>query len=323
MCRALPVLVLLLAGCGSSAGTIVFTSTRDGNAEVYVVRANGSGLRNLTLSLAQDGEPAWSPDGKQLAFVSARAGNTQVYVMNPDGSGLRRVTHLPTGDMAPVWSPDGSKIAFMCTTAIPRVVTEICVVDADGRNERQLTTRAEHDNLYPQWSPDGKRILFTSMRSGTQVYSVNASGGSERRLLPNVRGSAEAVYSPDGSQLAVLISTPRWVLDVLGANMTGLREVAGGKGDADSPAWSPNGKELAFDDGSEIYVVNADGSDRLELTHGPGASLSPRWSPDGKWLAFERTRGNASDVWIVRANGAGARDLTQEVGKNGGPVWQP
>ena len=324
MRRALPVLALLLAGCGaSSPGTIAFTSTRDGNAEVYVIRANGGGLRNLTVSLAQDGEPAWSRDGKQIAFVSARSGNTQIYVMNADGSSVRRVTRRPTGDMAPVWSPDDSKIAFMCTTAIPSVVTEICVVDTDGKNERQLTSRAEHDNLYPQWSPDGKRILFTSMRSGTQVYSVNASGGDERRLLPGASGSAEAAYSPGGSQIAVLISTPRWVLDVMAADGSGLHELAGGKGDADSPAWSPDGKRLAFDDGSEIYVVNSDGSGKLQLTHGPGSSLSPRWSPDGKWIAFERLRGDGSDVWIVRADGRDARDLTREVGKNGGPVWQP
>src|SRR6478672_12248032 len=102
---ALPALVLLLAGCGSTPAMIAFTSTRDGNAEVYVMRADGSNVRDLTQNLAQDGEPSWSPDGKRIAFVSGRDGNIQVFVMNADGSGQKRLTHSNQSDMAPVWSP--------------------------------------------------------------------------------------------------------------------------------------------------------------------------------------------------------------------------
>src|SRR5947207_6514472 len=158
---ALPALVLLLAGCGSHRGTIAFTSTRDGNAEVYAMRADGGGIRDLTRNLAQDGQPAWSPDGKTIAFVSTRDGNAGIYAMHADGSGQRRLTRSEANDTAPVWSPDGRKIAFMCTVATPRIVTEICAVGADGRGRLRLTTAAEGDNLYPQWSHDSQVILCT------------------------------------------------------------------------------------------------------------------------------------------------------------------
>jgi TolB protein len=318
-------LALLLAGCGgSSPATIAFTTTRNGNAEVYVMHDDGSDLVDLTPNLSQNGEPAWSPNGKEIAFVSARAGNTQIYTMKPNGTDVLRLTHKPTGDMDPVWSPDGQKIAYECTTAIPSIVTEICVVDSDGGGELQLTKRSQHDNLYPHWSPDGKDILFTSMRSGTQVFSVPATGGAQRELLAGVQGSAEAVYSPNGKQIAILtIRDASWVVDVVNADLTGRREILGGHGDADTPVWSPNGKQIACEEGGNVWVVNADGSDARKLTDGPGNSLSPQWSADGKRIAFERLHGDSSDVYVVGVDGAGLRNLTNAVGKNGGPVWQP
>ena len=71
---------------------IAFTSERDGNSEVYVMNANGSGQRNLTRDPAYDADPTWSPDGRKIAFVSNRDGSYQVYDMNADGSGQRGLT---------------------------------------------------------------------------------------------------------------------------------------------------------------------------------------------------------------------------------------
>ena len=97
------VVAVVAAGCGggggsSGPGTIAFTSTRDGNAEVYTIRSDGSELENLTSDVANDGQPAWSPDGTKLAFVSTRDGNGELYVMNADGTGLKRLTRLAAGE---------------------------------------------------------------------------------------------------------------------------------------------------------------------------------------------------------------------------------
>ena len=84
---------------------IVFVSERDGNPEVYVVNADGSGLRNLTRHPGYDSDPAWSPEGRKVAFVTKRDGNFEVYVMKADGSDQRNLTRNPAPDRSPVWSP--------------------------------------------------------------------------------------------------------------------------------------------------------------------------------------------------------------------------
>ncbi len=100
--------LLLAAACGGDGGQpaqIAFHSNRDGNEEIYVMNADGSGLTRLTDHPAADGSVAWSPDGSRIAFRSGRDGNADVYVMNADGSGVTRLTDNLAFDRRPAYSP--------------------------------------------------------------------------------------------------------------------------------------------------------------------------------------------------------------------------
>ncbi len=92
---------------------IAFSSSRDGDFEIYVMKVDGSNVRRLTKSPGLATRPAWSPDGKRLAFTSNRDGNYEIYVINAEGTGLTRLTNQPERDDYPAWHPDGRRLVVV------------------------------------------------------------------------------------------------------------------------------------------------------------------------------------------------------------------
>ncbi len=120
-------------------GLIVFYNGRDGNAEIYVMNADGSNQTRITNNPATDSQPVWSPDGTQIAFMSDRDGDWEIYVMNADGSGQTNLTNVPGRDDSPGWSPDGTQIVFHSER--DGGYPEVYVMNADGSGQTRLTNR--------------------------------------------------------------------------------------------------------------------------------------------------------------------------------------
>jgi len=262
---------------------IAFHSNRDGNFDIYVMLADGSGHTNLTNHLAQDAEPAFSPSGSHIAFTSNRDGNREIYVMDVDGSKLKNLTNNPAEDRYPAWSPDGSQIAFVSNRDGN---DEIYVMGADGSNLWNLTNNSALD-IEPAWSPDGMQILFISNRDAgypRAVFVMDDDGENPRRLVENLMWNGGPDWSPDGTMLAYHTGEHTYEIYVKEFESGKVLTRTSFEGEAVHPAWSPDGSRIAFALGWEpevpdVYVMRADGSDLRNLTNAAGWDGMPTWSP--------------------------------------------
>jgi TolB protein len=218
------------SGLSWRAGQALFSGEVNGNRDIYLAQPGRNSPLNLTLAEGDDLQPAWSPDGRQIAFSSGRSGNLDIYVVNsqcilPSGGCDSKPTQLTTSrgfDEWPVWSPDSGKIAFVSDRDGN---VEIYLMDANGNNQQRLTDHPA-DDWPAAWSPDGRRLVFASNRDGHwNLYVVEASGGEPARLTNDPADEREPVWSPDGRTIAFAYNgTGNWDIYTLPAPTSSVSE---------------------------------------------------------------------------------------------------
>ena len=147
-------------------------------------------VKELTDGSHWDADPAWSPEGNRIAFASDRSGSWRLYVMDADGRNVfdRSQNDNPGGNVYPAWSPDGKQIA--CTESVGDGTRQIFVIDAAGRNKKQLTKDGDF-NCYAAWSPDGKKIAYMSFeaRQSKGNLAVMNADGSDQKVIVRDQGA--------------------------------------------------------------------------------------------------------------------------------------
>jgi Tol biopolymer transport system component len=181
---------------------IAFSGTRDGEPDLFVMRADGTDVRQLTNDPASDWAPDWSPDGTAIAFNSNRAGSFDLYRLDADGGEATALTSGDADDFEPAWSPDGQRIAF---TSNRDGEFGVWLASASGQGEPSRLAIGDGNAYMPSWAPDGSRLAFTSNRTGDfEVFAVGAAGGEPQNLTRNPGaddGWIAPAWSRDGSTI--------------------------------------------------------------------------------------------------------------------------
>ncbi len=244
----------------NSGGSVAFTLRVNGNSDIYALSIGQSQPIRLTHDLADDRDPAWSPDGQKLAFASRRDGNWNLYVLTVATGELLQLTDDLTFDAGPSWSPDGAWIVY---ESYRHDNLDLYLISADGQQGPLRLTQHPAPDFSPHWSPSGRHIAFTSLRSGNKDIFILSLDEAADDAARNVTSSPDrqedhAVFSPDGSALAYSESGSGfeliYVLPL--ANNLPAGEPAG-RGQGRHPAWSPEGQALSYihGDNSQSHLI--------------------------------------------------------------------
>jgi Tol biopolymer transport system component len=274
------IVVLQIIGCGGGGssstppltGKIVFTSNKDdGSGDIFTMNADGSGLTNLTHPAGtSDLGPCLSQDGAKITFARA----TTIWIVNSDGSSPQMLSNVGYCEN-PSLNSDGSKVVFN-SWSYADSNCDIYVIDSSGAHLTRLTTDGETEK-YPCFSPDGSKIAYVGdPGSGyDQIFIMDSDGSHQTQLTNDISWVTQPCFSPDGSKIAYEVDAGEvWIMNVDG---TGQHKLFKGH----APCFSPDGSMIAFQSDrtgdEEIFIMNADGTDPVNVTNNPADDESPSW----------------------------------------------
>jgi len=253
--------------------------TRTGK-EVYVTDYDGANQMRVTANRRLNITPSWTPDGRSIAYASYALVHPQIIVSNVYQGTRQTLTDDKTSAYMPVYSLDGARIAFMSQRDGN---SEIYVMNRDGSGVRRLTNNPAAD-VTPTWSPSGTQIAFTSDRSGTpQIWTMDTDGLNLRRLTFAESWADRATWSPPPyNEIAYAgRSGPGFDIKIYDVATGQIRVLTDGAGSNESPAFSANGRHLAFSSTRlgkvHIFTIARDGKGLRQVTR-VGNNTTPNWS---------------------------------------------
>ena len=266
---SLVIMILLIHACTLKRGwspedsSMLFSSNRNGNSEIYIINPDDTVWINLTQNSANDNWPSPSPDGSKIVFQSTRSGKLDIWVMDKDGSNPKRLTTRPDSDYLPGFTPDGKSITFTSWRTETRDedrAPHIYIMNADGSAQRRLVERNMGTSSGVSWDSSGSKFIFAGKTSQNvaEIFEADKNGNIINQLTNAGLYSSSADYSPDDSKIVYY-----------------------------------------QDDGtaSKIMVMNSDGTgSKVIVAH--GKNYYPHWSPDGKWVTWSKIIPDTGDKVI-------------------------
>jgi len=314
-------------------------TTAAGGSEIFLQRVGGGNPINLTDAPWDDTQPAYSPDGKQIAFRSERDGGG-LFVMGATGESAVRLTEAGYN---PAWSPDGRSIVYATEGVFDPTRrgsrSELWRLDLAGRRARKISAG---DAVQPSWSPDGRRIAYWGLPEGTAkraIWTIPADGGEAVRVTPDDDYYYwNPVWSADGEHLYFISnrggSMTLWRVPVSPRSGKPRGELEAFTTPASSSGFisvSADGRHIAYatdDSRSNLERLAFDSAagavrgDPAPVTQGTRAVRDGDVAPDGAWVTYD-VAGQQEDLFLIGADGGSPRQLTDDVSKDRNPRWSP
>jgi Tol biopolymer transport system component len=283
-------------------------------------------IKQLTFG-GENAEAYFSADGKQLIFQSTREGRgcDQIYTMNVDGSNVKMISNGEGRTTCSYFYPGNKRVLYSSTHLGDKQCPpkpdfsrgyvwavyptfDVFSANADGSNPKQLTNTPGYD-AETTITLDGKKLVFTSMRDGDlDIYTMDADGKNVRRLTNELGYDGGPFWSYDGKQIVYRAHHPK--TNEQKADYSSLLE-----------------QNLIRPTVLEIFVMNADGSNKRQVTSNGKANFGPYFFPDGKRIIFssnlDDARGRNFDLYKINVDGTGLERITFNETFDGFPMFSP
>lgn len=277
--------IMALTGERSIYSTMIaFVGARERVKEIYLMRFDGSGVRNLSKKGDISLYPAWSPDGSLLAYSSYVKRRPAILVHALAGGSGKVIINKPGVNLTPAFRPQhqGQLAAALSYTG----QNNIFLADVAGKVLKRLTDGWGIE-VAPSFSPDGKRMAYVSDRGGNpQIYVLDLASGTNRRITFGHKYCAAPCWSPRGDRIAYQAQVNgTFQVATIRPDGSDVKVVSSGFGGGEDPTFSPDGRLIAYAGRRtgryQIYLMTAGGEFITRLTNLPGEQTDPAWSPRG------------------------------------------
>jgi Tol biopolymer transport system component/DNA-binding winged helix-turn-helix (wHTH) protein len=286
-----------------------------------------------------DSAPTFSPDGKQMAYLRGYpdALETVLMIANVDGTGEKRLSTLKAPQFgftlgpAPGWSPDGKHIT--CSVSVSDKqgqYQEVYQVDPLTGATSPLTNRKWRRVQRVAWMRDGSRLIMTAAESENtelQVWEVSYPSGEPRKITNDLNEYRALTLTADSKTAAVVQTDQQanvWIAPAIDGR-NAVQITSNNYDGLNGLAWTPDGRLLytsARNEANDIFMVDAQGKERIQLTEKAGNNTAPAMSPDGRTIVFVSTRDGQQHLWSMAAAGGRVQRLT-EGQQDMSPVFSP